>query len=546
MRLWNVGMALLCLVSFVLFWLVVFWPQGRMNKWSNTKSMHFTRNKNSFSWVSIFPSQVYLEKQNAVMYRTVDGVLDKQDVSANEAHGFQITGSFGILTNVSSNVYISALVVIYLLSSLDAALYGNPDTAHHKERHIYFTWGTCAVGAVFLIVHILWMFGSWHEIEWGTGGTKVPVTFSWESGASLLYASLVVALYIVHINVKNGVWYSIIPGISDTDAFHKAHHTGTEETGPVSKEASVVFAVSFFLLIMGLLGDTRSTVLETEAQLLVLCAVGLSVITLLSMRIRAYFDYVQEIFMGLDDMQEHKMMVRHALQLVDVITLAVTLTLFGVAFNVLATMFESDDYSMLFFVVIVVTGVYMLIKVAQTVAEMFDPHATMISMHSWTRAYKYQYVLMILAVLLLVFLSVFSGFTGDSEYEDLRQIESAQYAGMHSSDLKVNTACTTNGVQSNGLLHDFLAVKSGEKYDMIPVDNTNPVNFKVFAWTRWWELKAGQSTAQGPELYFCSTGMEQEFGACRRQYAQKPGVLFDEKFQTFVNTVKESLATSPT
>jgi hypothetical protein len=130
------------------------------------------------------------------------------------------------------------------------------DTAHHKQRHIYFTWGTCAVGAVFLIVHILWMFGSWHEIEWGTGGTKVPVTFSWESGASLLYASLVVGLYIVHINVKNGVWYSIIPGISDTDAFHKAHHTGTEETGPVSKEASVVFAVSFFLLIMGLLGDT--------------------------------------------------------------------------------------------------------------------------------------------------------------------------------------------------------------------------------------------------------------------------------------------------
>jgi hypothetical protein len=36
-----------------------------------------------------------------------------------------------------------------------------------------------------------------------------------------------------------------------------------------------VFAVSFSLLIMGLLGDTRSTVLETEAQLLVLCAVGL-------------------------------------------------------------------------------------------------------------------------------------------------------------------------------------------------------------------------------------------------------------------------------
>jgi hypothetical protein len=36
------------------------------------------------------------------------------------------------------------------------------------------------------------------------------------------------------------------------------------------------------------------------------------------------------------------------------------------------------------------------------------------------------------------------------------------------------------------------------------------------------------------------------FGACRLEYAQKPGVLFDEKFQGFVTTVKESLATSPT
>jgi hypothetical protein len=50
--------------------------------------MHFTRNKISYSWVSIFPSQVYLEKQNVVTYRTVDGVLDKQDVSANEAQDY--------------------------------------------------------------------------------------------------------------------------------------------------------------------------------------------------------------------------------------------------------------------------------------------------------------------------------------------------------------------------------------------------------------------------------------------------------------------------
>lgn len=59
-----------------------------------------------------------MEKQNGVTYRTVDGVLDKKDVSADEAHGFQINGDFGILTNISTNGYVSTMVVFYFLSTL--------------------------------------------------------------------------------------------------------------------------------------------------------------------------------------------------------------------------------------------------------------------------------------------------------------------------------------------------------------------------------------------------------------------------------------------
>jgi hypothetical protein len=52
-------------------------------------------------------------------------------------------------------------------------------------------------------------------------------------------------------------------------------------------------------------------------------------------------------------------------------------------------------------------------------------------------------------LLLFIFLSVF---TVDHGSENLRRIERAQYVGMHSTNMKVNTACTSNGVQSNGLL----------------------------------------------------------------------------------------------
>jgi hypothetical protein len=59
-----------------------------------------------------------------------------------------------------------------------------------------------------------------------------------------------------------------------------------------------------------------------------------------------------------------------------------------------------------------------------------------------------------------------------------------------------------------------------EKYSEVPMHN-NPVSFKVFTWTRWWQMQAEQGTTQGPGLYFCSTGLKQQFGKCRKQYESR-------------------------
>jgi hypothetical protein len=66
----------------------------------------------------------------------------------------------------------------------------------------------------------------------------------------------------------------------------------------------------------------------------------------------------------------------------------------------------------------------------------------------------------------------------------------------------------------------------------------NPVNFKVFHWTRWWEFAAfPDSLQQAPSLYLCSLGMEQYFGTCSAGY-KKPATPFELVYQVIADEVK--------
>jgi hypothetical protein len=361
-------------------------------------------------------------------------------------------------------------------------------------------------------------------------------------------------MYIMHLNVKNGVWRSIMPAGIDTASkpsrIYPEHmlkvdslKVGSLETGPATKEATVLFSVSFFLLIMSLLGDTRSVVLETEAQLLVLCALGVSGITLMSMRVRVYFEWVKLHYLRDKDVPEsHSKMIEFVLLLTDVVTIAVSCVLFGVAFNILAVMFESKETGLLFLFVIIVTGMFLLIRVAETLSHLWIPIMTSKDESqssktlSWTHVYFAHYFFTVLVLLGVMFIVLF---TENHGHDHLRRLESMQYTAMHQADVAVNTKCQASGVQNNRLLHDFMGLSSDTQYSKVTANTHNPVSFKVFAWTRWWQLELRSTTGkQSPALYFCSNGLEHEFGACAKEYQKRPGVGFDAKFQDIVDTLK--------
>ena len=72
------------------------------------------------------------------------------------------------------------------------------------------------------------------------------------------------------------------------------------------------------------------------------------------------------------------------------------------------------------------------------------------------------------------------------------------------------------------------------------LEQNNPVNFKVFHWTRWWEFAQTSPQLQGPVLYLCSLGMDQHFGTCQKQY-KADAQAFNLDFQPAADDVAKLL-----
>jgi len=536
---------LACLTSVILFILLLTLPLGRIDKQANTKSMHYTLNNKAVNWWSLFPSQVYMENMQIQSYRVVDGNLDRLDVNEQENHGFQIAGGYGILTNISSNVYFSAVLVIYVISLLDATIY--PENKSKKDRKemkrtMYFSWAIGLFAVFFLLMHLILNFNTYTESKWGK--SNVEVFYMWEAGASIVYAFFVVVLFLVHTNIKNYTWHHIFV---DTTVYetHKVV-TGTEESGPYSHEAHYMFAVSFFLFIMGLLGDTRQVVLETEAQLLVLCAVGLSVLTIFFEHARAFHLYVERYLDG-ETHKIHRNMVQRSLILVELIALAVSFTLFGIAMHILSSMYDSNSISVLFICVLLITSAYMFLKLVVVLMHMYYSYYSepMITFKKAFKVYKFYYIGSIgvfLGFLIVMFI------TSSQDFNQLVFAELAPYAGADKSVLNKNTICEANGMQSNGLLFQELSLTTDQKVNGVDLSlsnlDKNPVAFKVNSWIKWLSVKSETQTLDA-KVYLCSTGFEQQFGSCRAQYRERNGKVYNSNMQGVLNNAAANFNVAP-
>ena len=111
--------------------------------------------------------------------------------------------------------------------------------------------------------------------------------------------------------------------------------------------------------------------------------------------------------------------------------------------HILRTMYDSSDWNWLCIIVVVVTGLYMLLRllfVLYEITMIFWPGDYMTQ--SMATVYKYYYLFSIFAVTIVICLLLS---WGDNKLDDLKSLESAQSLSMDKSVLRKNDNCKNAG-----------------------------------------------------------------------------------------------------
>jgi hypothetical protein len=209
-----VGRYLLVVATIVLLFLVTLDEKSSLNKWQNTKSMHATDSTGSLAWVALLPGQVYMERGEKFLEYKVQADHDNDWEHESYHRKLLLAGGANILTNISSNVYVSAILFIYFLSLIDVkdslikflAQRMPGDTADISRNELtsvrLIFWGSWVI---FVLVYLLRNYSVWHEVTWKAedAAKAVTIKYQWEFGGSAFYAMAVVAMYIWFIDYRS-------------------------------------------------------------------------------------------------------------------------------------------------------------------------------------------------------------------------------------------------------------------------------------------------------------------------------------------------------
>jgi len=299
----NIGKVVLGLAIIILLFWLTFDQNSSLNIWQNTKSMHAADSTGSLAWVALLPGQVYMERGEKFLEYNVQADHDNDWKHEAYHRKLLLAGGANILTNISSNVYVTTILFIYLLSLIDVkdnlikilAQRMSGETADISRNELtsvrLIFWGSWVI---FVLVYLLRNYSVWHEVTWKAqpapeGVKDVTIKYQWEFGGSAFYAMAVVAMYIWCIDYRS---YHLIHPKAEKFAsgFFLASH---DDKYHHEDKIKTVFTVCFFLLVMALLGQSRDIILETETQVCLLSTVAFCFLMILTTRVQRFFMFVE-------------------------------------------------------------------------------------------------------------------------------------------------------------------------------------------------------------------------------------------------------------
>jgi len=344
---------------------------------------------------------------------------------------------------------------------------------------------------------------------------------------------------------------------------HKYHKNfifgGNKHLGPVSNETSTIVSLTVFLGGIANLGMSRGVLLETEAQFVIVCLFSFVVLEFGRTHLFSYFWYLMVHVLdserkGIEhcEMFSHTKMIRVILIFVDVVVFLLQLIIVVMWQMTMDTLliYSTDPLRVFLLIVVslfllvrvfsVVYGFYELFRLfsyAQNHGQNIDDYMHVkrdedlkygknVSMVVW-QSEKYLYLITVwLMIIGILAISANTDATTPPAEARLRFAEKILYKAA--STFKANNACSL-GVQKNPLLSTMLTSSCDEKDVMQEDGSIDPVDMKVFVWSRWWQMNdrpvimnkqdvCSKRDCQAYSLLFCSAGFEQHWGQCKSEY----------------------------
>lgn len=355
---------------------------------------------------------------------------------------------------------------------------------------------------------------------------------------------------------------------------------GHRELGPVSNETSTIVSLTVFLGGIANLGMARGVLLETEAQFVIICLFAFVVLEFGRTHLFSYFWYLSVHVLetqfhendnnlngfvfyqkrdGIENCElfSHTKMIQVILIFVDVVVFLLQLIIVIMWQMTMETLLIYSDDPLRIFLILVVSfflivrtfsvfygffELYRLFSYKQNSGENVQEYMSekirnmhkygkQVSMGVWQME-KYLYLLTVwLMIVGVLALSVTTDATKPSAEVRLRFAEKVNYRAA--SKLNPNVACS-KGTQMNSLLAKVLTDSCDEKSVMQEDGDVDPVDMKVFVWSRWWQMVnkpvvmskqdvCSKRDCQEYDALFCSVGFEQHWGQCKDEYLDYHG-----------------------
>jgi hypothetical protein len=297
----------------------------------------------------------------------------------------------------------------------------------------------------------------------------------------------------------------------------------SKETGPASNETSTIVSLTVLLGGIANLAMARGVLPETEAQFVVFCVFSFVVLEWARNHLFSYFWYMAFHVTKEDSFGQHKQ-VRVIMVVIDLISFLLQL-LIVIMWQMTMTSLLNYENDMLRALIITIVTLFLAVRGVSVVSGLNDIWRYLsdkdFNPFNSKFLWKCELIVYVLCISFVVF-GVFAHNVPLSHTSEtlLRFEEKLMY---NSTSVSVPNSDCQKGIQSVTLMKHALNHVCTKTIDTSP----DPVDLKVFGWTRWWRLNPAlvigdkddaclQRDCQKASLLFCGNGFEMYWGECHR------------------------------